>query len=119
MIAPQNRPLPWQNHARTGSTAHSLRESSQLYFDCQLSRGGGKGRHQHPGRTGQRHWFRITGLPGWKRAQLMMPAFGDENCFVRRRTSTTRKIVEFLRHCFGQRSGKSQSASDMPFSKSP
>jgi hypothetical protein len=30
-------------------------------------------------RSGKRHWFRITGLPGWKRAQLGLPAFGDAN----------------------------------------
>jgi hypothetical protein len=32
------------------------------------------------GRTGKRHWFLITGLPGWKRAQLGMPAFGNADC---------------------------------------
>jgi hypothetical protein len=32
------------------------------------------------GRSGKRHWFQITGLPGWKRAQLGVPAFGDANC---------------------------------------
>lgn len=32
------------------------------------------------GRSGKRHWFRITGLPGWKRAQLGMPAFGEAEC---------------------------------------
>jgi hypothetical protein len=32
------------------------------------------------GRSGKRHWFQITGLPGWKRAQLGLPAFGDANC---------------------------------------
>jgi hypothetical protein len=32
-------------------------------------------------RSGKRHWFQITGLPGWKRAQLGIPAFGKANCF--------------------------------------
>jgi len=32
------------------------------------------------GRSGKRHWFQITGLPGWKRAQMGMPAFGNANC---------------------------------------
>jgi hypothetical protein len=32
------------------------------------------------GRSGKRHWFQITGLPGWKRAQLGMPAFGNADC---------------------------------------
>ena len=31
-------------------------------------------------RSGERHWFRITGLPGWKRAQLGLPAFGAATC---------------------------------------
>jgi len=34
----------------------------------------------HAGRSGKRHWFQITGLPGWKRAQLGMPAFGNADC---------------------------------------
>jgi hypothetical protein len=33
-----------------------------------------------PGRSGKRHWFQITGLPGWKRAQLGLPAFGKADC---------------------------------------
>jgi hypothetical protein len=35
---------------------------------------------QREGRSGRRHWFRVTGLPGWKRAQLGMPAFGEADC---------------------------------------
>ena len=31
-------------------------------------------------RSGQRHWYRITGLPGWKRKQLRMPALGEGGC---------------------------------------
>jgi hypothetical protein len=31
-------------------------------------------------RSGKHHWFQITGLPGWKRAQLGMPAFGNADC---------------------------------------
>jgi hypothetical protein len=32
------------------------------------------------GRSAKRHWFQITGLPGWKRAQLGVPAFGEADC---------------------------------------
>jgi len=32
------------------------------------------------GRSGKRHWFQITGLPGWRRAQLGLPAFGKADC---------------------------------------
>ncbi len=35
-------------------------------------------------RSGHRHWFRLTGLPGWKRALLGMPAFGRADCSFRR-----------------------------------
>ena len=31
--------------------------------------------------SGQRHWFRITGLPGWRRAQLGLPGLGSGRCF--------------------------------------
>lgn len=31
-------------------------------------------------RSGQRYWFRITGLPGWRRAQLGLPGFGNPHC---------------------------------------
>ncbi len=27
-----------------------------------------------------RYWLRITGLPGWRRQQLGVPAFGNANC---------------------------------------
>ena len=40
-----------------------------------------------PARTscsGKRHWFGITGLPGWKRAELRMPAFGQSDCAEKR-----------------------------------
>lgn len=33
---------------------------------------------------GARYWFHITGLPGWKRAQLGIPAFGTANCVPHR-----------------------------------
>ena len=32
------------------------------------------------GRSGKRHWQQITGLPGWKRTQLGLPAFGNADC---------------------------------------
>jgi hypothetical protein len=31
-------------------------------------------------RSGKHHWFQITGFPGWKRAQLGVPAFGNADC---------------------------------------
>jgi hypothetical protein len=37
-------------------------------------------------RSGARHWFKITGLCGWQRAQMGMPAFGRPDC-VRRQPS--------------------------------
>jgi hypothetical protein len=37
-------------------------------------------RRKYAGRSGKRHWLKITGLPGWKRAQLGVPAFGDADC---------------------------------------
>lgn len=37
----------------------------------------------------QRHWFRITGLPGWKRAQLGLPAFRHADCTKARRETPT------------------------------
>jgi len=45
------------------------------------------------GRSGKRHWFRITGLPGWKRAQLGMPAFGEAEC-VPHLPPTSRRACE-------------------------
>ncbi len=45
--------------------------------------------HSRLGKWGNpRHWFRITGLPGWKRAQLGMPAFGQAHCAKTRRETT-------------------------------
>ncbi len=47
---------------------------------------------EFPSRLGKRgnprHWFRITGLPGWKRAQLGLPAFGQADCTQTRRETT-------------------------------
>lgn len=40
----------------------------------------GQSRTLRPETTFKRHWHRITGLPGWKRAQLGLPAFGDADC---------------------------------------
>ena len=34
-------------------------------------------------RSGHRHWFRITGLPGWKRSQRGLPAFSKADCSSR------------------------------------
>jgi hypothetical protein len=39
-----------------------------------------KSSFQHRVGTGGRHWRHITGLPGWKRSQLDMPAFGEGDC---------------------------------------
>ena len=114
MITQQDRQRLLQNRARTGHAARCCRWSSQLGLDRQTSCGSGKGRRQYLGRTGQQHWFRITGLRGWKRAQLDMPAFGDAKCVPLRRTGLLRKVFDFFRRCFGQRNGKPKSPSDKP-----
>jgi hypothetical protein len=33
------------------------------------------GSHEEPG---QRHWYKITGLPGWRREQIGIPARGQK-----------------------------------------
>ena len=38
-------------------------------------RGGGRGAGRGGGR-GRRNWYYATGLPGWQRAEMGMPAFG-------------------------------------------
>ena len=53
------------------------------------------------GRSGQRYWYRITGLPGWKRAELGMPAFGHAHCVPHPRTAPDRKLFSFLRRLLG------------------
>jgi len=64
---------------------------------------GGNRRPGHRGGTGQRHWFRITGLPGWKRAQLGMPAFGDPRCVPHPRPEALRRFMAILRRLLGRR----------------
>jgi hypothetical protein len=44
--------------------------------------------------SGRRHWFRITGLPGWKRAQLGLPAFSQADCITGQAASRKRGRVE-------------------------
>lgn len=58
------------------TNATPLTPASSGPFQC----GGGRGRHEHAGKTGQRYWYRITGLPGWRRAQLGLPGFGNPHC---------------------------------------
>ncbi|HHY87058.1 MAG TPA: hypothetical protein GYA07_16215 [Verrucomicrobia bacterium] len=63
--------------------------------------------------SGQRHWFRITGLPGWKRAQLGMPAFGNSHCIPLKMPGSYKTLRTFLRRFFvGKRP-------DHPFKQEP
>ena len=57
------------------------------------------------GRSGLRHWFRTTGLPGWKRAELGMPAFGDSQCALRSRPVPGEKLFHAVKRWFGRRAG--------------
>jgi hypothetical protein len=65
-------------------------------------------------RSGQRHWYRITGLPGWKRKQLRMPAFGEGGCASPRPEKTPSKARDFSRR---HRRQRDPNANDQP--KSP
>ncbi|MDD5566195.1 MAG: DUF5320 domain-containing protein [Candidatus Omnitrophica bacterium] len=38
--------------------------------------GGGRGFYGRGGARGRRNWYYATGLPGWQRASIGMPAFG-------------------------------------------
>jgi zinc/manganese transport system permease protein len=40
----------------------------------------GKGRHRSAASSSAHHWRRITGLPGWKRRQIGLPAFRQARC---------------------------------------
>lgn len=51
-------------------------------------------------RTGPRHWFRITGLPGWKRVQLGMSAFGDARCCPHPKAGVWRRTLGLLKRRF-------------------
>ncbi len=44
-----------------------------------------------------RHWYRTTGLPGWKRAQLGMPAFGDTHCATHPRPNLLQRLVNAVK----------------------
>lgn len=44
-----------------------------------------------------RHWYRTTGLPGWKRAQLGMPAFGDPHCVTHPRPNLLRRLINAVK----------------------
>jgi predicted Fe-Mo cluster-binding NifX family protein len=46
----------------------------------------GEGLSQRSAAGGGRHWYRITGLPGWQRARLRIPAFGDAHCTDHRKS---------------------------------
>lgn len=40
----------------------------------------GKGRHRSVASSGGQYWLHITGLPGWKRRQIGLPAFRQARC---------------------------------------
>jgi hypothetical protein len=50
-----------------------------------------------PAGRGPRYWYRITGLPGWKRAELGMPAFSLAQCLPHGQADRARKFFAFLR----------------------
>lgn len=78
MTNPANLQRLERNAAASELVNHAIPLSPTIGgpFQC----GGGRGRHEHAGKTGQRCWFRITGLPGWRRAQLGLPGFGNPHC---------------------------------------
>lgn len=54
-------------------------------------------RQERTRRSGQRCWFRITGLPGWRRAQLGLPGFGNPHCIS---TPSYRRRLDSALHRF-------------------
>lgn len=62
-----------------------------------LIRGGGQRRYKRNNATDRGHWVKITGLPGWKRAQLGVPAFGQANCTTRTEPGLREHVVTGLR----------------------
>jgi hypothetical protein len=63
----------------------------------------GKAQPTRGGRSGQRHWFRTTGLPGWKRAQLGLPAYGDPRCVPYPRPGSLQRLMGAMRRLLGRR----------------
>jgi hypothetical protein len=83
MTIPTNPQRLERNAASSDSAVLKNASPPSPMLSGQLQRGSGQGQREHMGRTGQRHWFRITALPGWKRAQLGMPVFGKADCHPR------------------------------------
>ena len=52
-----------------------------------------------------RHWYRTTGLQGWRRAQLGMPAFGDPHCVTHHRPSLLQRLIQAVRRLTGRKTG--------------
>jgi hypothetical protein len=63
----------------------------------------GRKAHERQARRGPRQWYRITGLPGWKRAQLGMPAYGDPHCVPHLRPSFLQRFIGTMRRLLGGR----------------
>jgi hypothetical protein len=58
---------------------------------------------QREGRSGRRHWFRVTGLPGWRRAQLGVPAFGEAECAPPRKPGFRPMLLDYIWRIFARR----------------
>ena len=61
---------------------------------------------------GPQHWYRLTGLPGWRRAQLGMPAFGDQHCVPHPRPNLLRRFMDALRRRFARHTLESADPSE-------
>ncbi len=64
--------------------------------------GRGRGFHGRGGGRGWRNWYYATGLPGWQRASMGMPAFGGANPYAAEITPQQEKDIlkneaEFLK----------------------
>lgn len=55
-------------------------------------------RGRRTGASGGRHWFQITGLPGWERVRIGVPAFGKAHC-ARQHPANWRRRIASKRGC--------------------
>ncbi len=63
---------------------------------------------------GPQRWYRLTGLPGWKRAQLGMPAFGDPHCVLHPRPNLLRRLMDAVRRLLARRKIEPVDPSECP-----
>jgi len=63
---------------------------------------------------GPQRWYRLTGLPGWKRAQLGMPAFGDPHCVLHPRPNLLRRLMDAVRRRLTRRKIEPVEPSECP-----